>query len=238
MDELQLRFEELKRRAERVNDIQEVEKVFNKYLQYYALQHKQGILSTFALDMLDVSVEEAYSEVFEGAQAVQDYYDAMTRLAEKPGILLEQQAICPVIEIAGDRKTAKMVCFSKGVKGVALTNVQSFIAGRYYADFIKQPDGQWKIWHLHWFIIYDSDMKKGFMYHQSWNGEEWNHPELKDVFSTKQNKPCTYWPNIFNPKVPCDYIPECPKPYETYDGITALEHTRILRHYWDPSKVK
>jgi hypothetical protein len=238
MEDLQKRLEELKRRAQRVADIQNVEKLFNTYLQYYALQHKEGVLGTFALDQPDVSVEEAYSEVFEGAQAVEDYYDFMTRLARKPGILLEQQAVCPVIEIAGDGKTAKIVCFSRGVKGVAQTKVQSFMAGKYYVDFIKQPDGEWKIWHMQWFMIFDSDMKKGFMYHQTWNGEEWNHPELEDVFTAKQNKPSTYWPNVFNPNIPCDYIPEAPEPFETYDGMTALKRTRILQHYWDPSRVK
>ena len=86
--ELMERYEELKKRAERVSDIQTVERLFNTYLQYYNLQHVDGILSTLALDQPDVSVEEAYSEVFEGREAVKNYFDCFRKLAGKPGILL------------------------------------------------------------------------------------------------------------------------------------------------------
>ncbi len=234
--ELRAKYEELKKRAQRVSDIQTVEKVFDTYLQYYNLQHVEGILSTLALEQPDVSVEEAYSEVFEGKEAVEEYFDCFRRLAGKTGILVEQHCVCPVIELAGDGKTAKLVCFSRGVKCVAAANLQTYLAGRYYVDFVKDESGTWKIWHLHWFMVYDSEVKKGFMYSQTTNNQEWENPELKDVFTAKANKPSTYWPVIFNPAVPYDYIPEAPDPYDTYDGITALKRTRILQHFWDREK--
>ncbi|EOS37818.1 hypothetical protein D3Z53_17845 [Lachnospiraceae bacterium] len=235
-EQLRARYEDLKKRAQRVSDIQTVEKLFHTYLQYYNLQHVEGILSTLALDQSDVSVEEGYSEVYEGKEAVESYFDCFRRLSKKPGILVEQHCVCPVIELAGDGKTAKLVCFARGIKGVAAAELQTYLAGRYYVDFIKEEDGTWKIWHLHWFIIYDSEVKKGFMYSQTTNNEEWRHPELSDVFTSRANKPSTYWPVIFNPKTPYDYIPEAPEPYETYDGITALKRTRILQHFWDREK--
>lgn len=233
---IQQRIDDLKKRATRVADIQAVENLFDRYLQYYALQHRDGILSTFALDEPTVSVEEAYSEVFQGRAKVEEYYDCLRRLAGKKGILLEQQCACPVIEIAGDGATAKLVCFSRGVKGVAPAQVQTYIAGRYYVDFLKQPDGQWKIWHLHWFVIYDTPVKVGFLNQQTTDHAEWLVPEMQDVFTAQPNKPSTYWPVIFNPKTSYDYIPEAPDPYETYDGITDQKRTRFLRHIWDHIK--
>ena len=234
--QLRQRYEELMARAQRVSDIQTVENVFNKFLQYYNLQHAEGMLSLFALDQPDVSIEEAYSEVFEGREAVESYIDQFRRLATKRGVLLEEHAVCPVIELAGDGKTAKIVCFARGIKGVAATKCQTYLAGRYYADFIKSVDGEWKIYHLHYFLIYDSEVKKGFMYSQLTDNSEWTNDEMKDVFTALANKPSTYWPVIFNPKAPYDYIPEAPDPYETYDGITALKRTRILQHFWDRDK--
>lgn len=230
------RYENLKKRAERVQTAQEVENLFDTYLQYYNLQHTDGMLSCFALEKEDVSVEEAYSEVFEGKKAVEEYYSCFRKLAVKKGVLLEQHCTCPVIEVAGDGQTAKMVCFSRGVKAISAAKCQTFIAGRYYVDFVKDSNGVWKIWHMHWFMIYDSDMKKGFMFSQTTNNEEWGVEEMKDVFTAQATKPSTYWPVIFNPAVSYDYIPEPPDAYETYDGITALKRTRILQHFWDREK--
>lgn len=235
-EELQKLFCDLEARAQKVKDIQQVEKVFNTYLQYCALQHKQGVLDQFAMEQPDVSVEEGYSEVYEGRKSVEGYYDALVRLAQKRGFLLEQQAVCPAIEIAGNGKTAKLVSFARGIKCVAVAEHQAYLAGRYYVDFIKNLDGDWKIWHLHWFMIYEAKVKEGFLYSQTNNNRDWQHPEMKDVFVERANKPSTYWPVIFNPLTPADYIPEAPDPYEEYDGITALKRTRLLYHKWDRKK--
>ena len=237
-DALLKRYESLQARAQRLADIQQVEKVFDTYLQYCALQHEQGVLDTFALDLPDVSVEEGYSEVYEGSKAVKGYFAALVRLAGKNGILWEQQAVCPVIEIAGDGKTAKLVCFARGVKCIAPAELQTYLAGKYYVDFTKQADRRWKIWHLHWFMTYETRVKEGFLYNQTNNNREWQHPDLQDVFVEKPNKPATYWPVLLNPVAPADYVPEAPEPYQTYDGITALKRTRILQHYWDRAKFE
>ncbi|MBN1626050.1 MAG: nuclear transport factor 2 family protein [Deltaproteobacteria bacterium] len=60
----------------------------------------------------------------------------------------------PVIEVAGDGKTAKMICYSIGlaVRGsVDESGKTSVSTGwmweKYGVDFIKE-DGEWKIWHL------------------------------------------------------------------------------------------
>ena len=234
--QLLARYEEIMTRAKRVEAVHEIENLFDTYLQFYNLQHADGMLSCFALEQPDVSVEEAYSEVYEGKEAVTSYYNCFRRLAVKKGVLLEQHCTCPVIELAGDGKTAKMVCFSRGVKAISAAQCQTFIAGRYYADFIQDSTGVWKIWHMHWFMIYDSDMRKGFMFSQTTNNEEWEIPEMRDVFTALPNKPSTYWPVIFNPAASYDYIPETPDAYETYEGITALKRTRILQHFWDREK--
>lgn len=233
---VQERIEQLKKRAERVHAIQEVENVFDKFLQYYNLQHKDGMMSCFALDEEDVSIEEAYSEVFQGKEKLAECFDCFKRLAGKKGVLLEQTAVCPVIEIAGDGETAKLVSFSRGLKGIDAADLQTYTAGRYYADFKKQADGSWKIWHLHWFVIFDTPVKVGFLNQSITNKQEWTIPEMEDVFTAVANKPSTYWPVVFNPNASYDYIPEAPEPYEHYDGMTDQKRTRYLHHMWDRTK--
>lgn len=60
----------------------------------------------------------------------------------------------PVIEVAGDGKTAKMICYSIGlaVRGSVDESGKTSIGTgwmweKYAVDFIKE-DGEWKIWHL------------------------------------------------------------------------------------------
>ncbi len=59
----------------------------------------------------------------------------------------------PVIEVAGDGKTAKGIWYSPGlgltphVSGDAVTVGSMFFWEKYAADFVKE-DGKWKIWHL------------------------------------------------------------------------------------------
>lgn len=60
----------------------------------------------------------------------------------------------PVIEVAGDGKTAKMLCYSIGlsIRGTVDENgneskSSSWMWEKYAVDFVKE-DGEWKIWHL------------------------------------------------------------------------------------------
>jgi hypothetical protein len=60
----------------------------------------------------------------------------------------------PVIEVAGDGKTAKMLCYSIGlsIRGTVDENgneskSSSWMWEKYGVDFVKE-NGEWKIWHL------------------------------------------------------------------------------------------
>jgi len=62
----------------------------------------------------------------------------------------------PIIEIAGDGKTAKAVWYSPGmglssrISGTNVTVGSTFFWEKYGADFVKE-DGEWKIWHCQMF---------------------------------------------------------------------------------------
>jgi hypothetical protein len=71
----------------------------------------------------------------------------------------------PIIEIAGDGKTAKGMWYSPGI-GLGATDGKEgkpggiFFYEKYGVDFIKE-DGQWKIWHIQMFYDYTGTLEHG-----------------------------------------------------------------------------
>lgn len=152
-------------RIRKIEDYNDVINCFDRFLQYLALQHKAGVLECFAMDKEDVSCEYSKSGKFIGPQAVSDYFECLPRMAARPGIMSEQHCVSPVVEFAGDRKTAKLTCMSAGMKVIAPARTQAWSWGKFYADFI-QTDTGWKIWHLHFLPTFEADMERGPLHTQ------------------------------------------------------------------------
>lgn len=103
----------------------------------------------------------------------------------------------PVLEVAGDGLTAKGCWTSSGHEttpnGLDGKNGEArWRWARYAADFVKEPDGTWKIWHLVCVELFSTP----------WNEPWTNHP----------------WPeNAWKPNAafPMD-MPMLPEPYETF----------------------
>jgi hypothetical protein len=71
----------------------------------------------------------------------------------------------PIIEIAGDGKTAKGMWYSPGIMIGAQNGTDHqpggiFFFEKYGVDFIKE-DGQWKIWHIQMFYDYTGPLEHG-----------------------------------------------------------------------------
>jgi len=75
------------------------------------------------------------------------------------GVLHMHTMFTPVIEIAGDGKTAKGVWDSFGPNVQNGQDEGSWLQGKYGVDFVKQDDG-WKIWHLQFFPVYVTPYNK------------------------------------------------------------------------------
>jgi hypothetical protein len=141
-------------------------------------------------------------------------YGTMAEANPVPGTMFEHQLTTPVIQVAADGRTAKGLWFSPGHETTADANGNldpNWCWGKFGADFIKE-DGQWKIWHYHW---YDTFM---IPYDKSWVETPQPAPDaiqtppgiVPDQPPTSRS---TYWPDqVRRP------IPEYPEPYETWDG--------------------
>lgn len=125
----------------------------------------------FAYDLPDAHSEYGPLGVF-GPEKSLEFFESMSELFTsgtghcEPGLLEIHQVTTPVIEVAGDLKTAKGLFMSTGailmLHDAAAEEGHSFTwdTGKYAIDFIN-VNGTWKIWHLHvcdmWRTGFDED---------------------------------------------------------------------------------
>lgn len=189
-----------------IEDIQEIQQLQYRYIQNLALFRADKIIELFAQNAPDVSFEGGGSGVFEGIEGVKRFFSVHRQFAKARGLLIEHYALCPVIEIAKDGKTAKGTWLSPGINCVGPAKVQHWVWGKYSCDYIKE-DGKWKFWHLKGYVTFEAEFDKGWLY------------ESKDAILSiegiefvKPDKPPTYL-KLFDPAGENYLLPEPPEPY-------------------------
>lgn len=142
--------------------------------------------------------------------------------ASAPGSMTIHNISTPVIEIAGDGKTAKGVWISPGIATATLPNGKKkglWAWLRYQCDFICQ-EGTWKIWHMYKYPLFTVPTDK------SWTDDDPMAcmreglpddapppPPHKNSADRKPEKRYGYDPSA----VP-EVVPKPPMPYETWNG--------------------
>lgn len=168
------------------------------------------LLDYFAMNKEDVAVEYADEGIFEGPEAVTAVIHEMVGRALKPGEMLDMQLTTPMIEIAEDLKTAKCLWWMPGAGAVPQEEGEPkaiWAWGEVSVDFIYE-DGNWKIWHLHYYRFFKCDYKKGWV----------DDTSMINRLNTPMHsmaKPSTYH-NPYSPISIRDGIPCAPRPYKTY----------------------
>lgn len=208
--------------------------------QDYLLRREHGMYETYWSKAKDVSlgINEGY---YAGDTAVKGYYEAIhqrtileskliqkkypTRLGKLSdeeiygvGVLHARPLDTPVIEIAGDGKTAKGIWRLHGMNSdlTPAGQVASWEWAKIAVDFVKE-DGQWKVWHMLW--LCDLYIPDG----QSWadNAPKQEYPEDPDyaelknfVFPEPNVKKAIYetYHNMRHQQAGAEY----PEPYETF----------------------
>ena len=134
----------------------------------------------------------------------------------KPGFLFVHTQTTPVIEVAGDGKTAKGVWMSPGLETRKNPATGEFIAlwlwGNYAVDFVKE-EGKWRFWHFH---VYPYLVTP---YDKSWV-EPLSLPFQILPEETRPDKPTTS-SGIYSTTAEIRYDPIPPDPYETFDENSA-----------------
>ena len=231
---------EVKKIAQRALDVHEVQNLMSKHTYLYEAGMYEEMLGQFARKTPDVTVEIANWGVFEGFEGARKMIVEQWQMFERmhsegmkkafPGEIthnrmgmLDTQALgSPVIEVAGDGKTAK------GLWSAPSTQTQfSGLLGKpeaawawlkFAVDFVKE-DGEWKIWHYHLCPLFRTSFNKSWVESSlepppapASEGEDSPSP----FKSPKPDRPTTEYYNAYSLTTAPKYIPRPPEPYETF----------------------
>jgi hypothetical protein len=206
--------------VQRLQDIHEIQNLMGKYEYLHVAGMHDETAELFALKTPGVKAEMVYG-VYEGAEGIKRLYGPTHRFAEGMGDRTGQMHLhaltTPVIEVAGDGKTAKAVWISPGVETGRDFDTKELEANwcwcKYGIDFIKE-DGKWKIWHLHVYGMIWTPYEKSWV-------EACGSPSMDFLpEELRADRPPTYnW--LYQPTLETEYVPVPPEPYETWDESTS-----------------
>lgn len=229
--------EQWKKAAQRAADILEIQNVMGKHEYYHAVgKHKEEIDELWAHKTPGASFEAGDVGRTEGIEAIEEIYVVGNKMRGKQvlqemrrlfpeiqdveenefiGTTIMHTLTTPVIEVAGDGKTAKGVWVSPGhLTTVSDGKLQAYwFWERYGVDFVKE-DGKWKIWHLR---VYTDFLTP---YEKSWVENALNPPPPRQEAPgfPKPNRPPTLPAyKEYNPFTVPQYEPRPPEPYRTFD---------------------
>jgi hypothetical protein len=208
-------------RIERLEAIHEVQQVMGKYEYYLATGKGEEIVSLFAQKTPGVTANLGDWGNYKGIEGVRKLFVGLiSDMMTKEGCLGEADLTTPVIEIAGDGKTAKAVWMSPGFETTRDPRDGKFRAGwcwtKYACDFIKE-DGEWKLWHWNNFLTFFSEYHKGWLE----GGEHYSRQSGAQISfppEFKPDGPPLHRHAPYSPDTRREFFPAFPKPYETYDG--------------------
>ncbi|HHV11015.1 MAG TPA: nuclear transport factor 2 family protein [Clostridiales bacterium] len=190
----------------------EIQNLMGRTVIAYNFRQKAELAGFFSKVQADISIEVADEGVFQGKEAVEAYIKEYIPQEGIPGEMMDIHLASPIIEVADDVKTAKAQWVCPGIGALPRENNEPLAIwnwGIIAADFTYE-EGEWKIWHLHWFRLMKCDYDKGWVKDTSMENRlnKPYHPLAK---------PTTYH-NPYTPYSIRECIPAIPRPYVTWDN--------------------
>ena len=202
----------LEERIARLEDRNEIQNTMSKYSYYTMAGESEKKLQLFAQKTPGVTAEIGARGLYESFEGVRKLFASIDR-PDRTGVLIEHDLTTPIIEVAGDGKTAKGLWISPGFTSSKNSNTDE-LEGRwtfvkYSVDFVKE-EGEWKIWHFHVYLTLHATIGEGF---ETGADRPTPRPELPD--GKKPENPTTYH-KPYDPNGITELVPAPPEPYETY----------------------
>ena len=141
----------------RLRDVLEVQNLMSRYEYLHTLNDHKAVAELFTKNQPDGFVSIGIRGHWVGKDAAFRAYDTFVKMGPTPGLLSCNPITTPLIEVAGDRKTAKAMWVSSGLQAQIDKDGKSQCRrewDKYAVDFMKE-DGKWKIWHMRIFRIFD-----------------------------------------------------------------------------------
>lgn len=230
----------LEQRLERAEAYIAVNNLIGRYGFYMNGQQWARIPELFAQKTPGVTSEVTSNGVYKGIEQVRKLWGGFLAgprmLAEgateaekeryrkerdRIGRLTVHQFTTPVIEVAGDAKTARGVWMSPGQSSMRdeKGDLQAYwLFGKIEADFVKE-DGEWKFWHHHAYITIRTKFEESWV-KSAEAGKKW-YPGAHDKMHSRDDFPAdapTTYHRMYDPETALDMVPAPPEQYETYKG--------------------
>ena len=206
------RKERLLRSLERLEAYQEIQNQMGRMIAAFNFRQADRVLSHFALQLPDVSLEVADEGVFEGGEAVSAIVSETVGSAPKAGEMIDIQLTTPIIEVAEDGQSARAVWWCPGAASLVESGKDPravWLWGDVAVDFVKVGD-DWKIRHLHYFRVIKCAYEKGWV-------EDTSMINRPNTAMHPLSKPTTYH-DPYSPLAVRRGIPAPPYPYDTDRG--------------------
>jgi hypothetical protein len=209
----------LEERIQRLEDVREIENLMAKYAYLHTAGMHEETAGFFATETPGVRVEISPLGRWEGTEGVNTAMVKFHRFigAGNAGILMVHPQTTPVIEVAGDGKTAKGVWMSPGLETRKDEKTGTFagiwVWGHYGVDFVKEH-GRWRFWHFHVYAFLATP------YDTSWTEPPDPSAQIVLPDELKPDVPNDYY-HMYTTTSEIQYLPVPPEPYETFDEKTA-----------------
>lgn len=227
----------LEYRIQRLEAIQEIHNIMGIYEYFHSAgMYKEKVARIFSQKSPTVCAEVGTWGHFVGIESVRRLYEKMHPWGIgggdmenfRRGSMYEHDLTTPVIQVAGDLKTAKGVWMSPGHETRVDRITGEVQAGwcwvKYACDFLNE-DEEWKIWHCFIFLTFFAPYHKGWM-------ETGEHPsadqDMDDAipnapFDMAPDQPSVMRHNPYAPTYDCMLLPAYPEPYKSYDGLGWMD---------------
>ncbi len=217
--------EKTKLRVERVEAINEIQRVMGEYFNTHVANPDEPVNHfnqwIFFADREDSTYEVANYGLLKGYKNIQFFFKEKEGMIEHTGWMFEHDLASPQIVVADDGKTARGVWTSPGHETVWDEAKQKMRAewawGRVAADFLKMEDGSWKIWHYHWYRLFRTP------FDTPWTDYDQNsvsRPIPKERILQYGGEPDKVGPTTYFHPYSTDSFVECaprtPQPYATW----------------------
>ena len=197
--------------AQHANDLHELNNLMSMHVWYHS-----ALLN-------DVDMEKNWSKrddivfaqnfgCYIGPESIKAYYGQTYTRESTKGTYMWHPTTTSVIEVAGDRKTAKGVWYTPaGIIGAFKDEPVNFnwMFEKYGVDFVME-DGKWKIWHMH--IYTDIAWAIGAKIRSTGGGIDFTDlSKIREPDKAEENY------KQLSPATEMTLVPRPPEPYETWE---------------------
>lgn len=195
--------------AKRANDIHELNNLMSMHVWYHAALLNDLDIEKNWSKRDDIVWAQNFGYYF-GPESIKEYYGQTYTRESTMGTYMWHAATSSIIEVAGDRKTAKGVWYSPGVVGAFEDGPVDFMwmFEKFGVDFIME-DGRWKIWHMH--IYTDAAWPVGDKIRSSGGGIDFT-----DLSNTRAPDKAQENYKQLSPTTKMLLVPRPPEPYQTW----------------------